>query len=418
MMESKFTKNPCPSMYRVHQKFDKTSITDIETAIREEFQRINLKRRVKPGQLAGITVGSRGINRLTDVVATVVACLKNLGLKPCIIPAMGSHGGATAAGQIKILKGLGVTETSVKSPIISSMDVVSLGNLTSGASAHFSKDAMAVDHLVVVNRVKPHTAFHSDVESGLCKMLAVGSGKHEGAKNIHKFGLGASIVPAAEMILQQAPVLGGLALVENSLEQIQTACLALPAEFVETDRRLLTHACQLLPRIPLDDLDILIVDEMGKNISGTGMDTNVIGSWRRDGGERIPDYRTLVVLDITEKSQGNALGIGMADLTTRRVVNKIDLNTTCTNALTTGIWASARMPIALENDETTVLMALSRVRDPSRVRMARIKNTLKLENLWITKALLPELEAKPEIIIDQNTIPIEFDLKGKILSMS
>ncbi len=168
----------------------------------------------------------------------------------------------------------------------------------------------------------------------------------------------------------------------------------------------------------MDDLDILIVDEMGKNISGTGMDTNVIGSWRRDGGERIPDYRTLVVLDITEKSQGNALGIGMADLTTRRVVNKIDLNTTCTNALTTGIWASARMPIALENDETTVLMALSRVRDPSRVRMARIKNTLKLENLWITKALLPELEAKPEIIIDQNPIPMEFDPKGKILPMS
>ena len=417
-MESKFLENPCPSMYRVHQKFDKTYITDIGTAIREEFQRINLKRHVKPRARVGITVGSRGIDRLTEVVATVVTCLKNLDLKPCIIPAMGSHGGATAVGQIEILRGIGVTEASVKAPIISSMDVVSLGNISSGACVHFSKDAMAVDHIVVVNRVKPHTAFHSDVESGLCKMLAVGSGKHEGAKNMHKFGLGASIVPTAEMILQQAPVLCGLALVENSLEKIQATCLALPEEFVETDQKLLIHACQLLPRIPLDDLDILIVDEMGKNISGAGMDTNVIGSWRRDGGERTPDYRTIVVLDLTEKSKGNAVGIGMADLTTRRVVNKIDLNTTYTNALTAGIWASARMPIALENDETTVLMAMSRIRDPSQVRMARIKNTLKLESFWITKALIPELEEKPEIIIDQNPIPMDFDPEGKILPLS
>ncbi len=418
MMGSKSSENAFPSMYCVHQKFNKASIIDIESAIHEEFQRINLKRRLKTGQRVGITVGSRGIDRLTDVVATVVTCLKNLELKPCIIPAMGSHGGATAAGQIKILNSLGVTEASVKAPIISSMDVVSLGNLASGASVHFSKDAMAVDHLVVVNRVKPHTAFHSDVESGLCKMLAVGSGKHEGAKNMHKFGLGTSIVPAAEMILQQVPVLCGLALVENSLEKIQTACLALPEEFVEIDRRLLIHACQLLPRIPLDDLDILIVDEMGKDISGSGMDTNVIGSWRRDGGERTPDYRTLVVLDITEKSRGNAVGIGMADLTTRRVVKKIDLNTTYTNALTAGIWASARMPIALENDEATVLMALSKIHDPSQVRMARIKNTLKLETFRVTKALLPELEAKPEIIIAQNPIPMEFDPERKILPMS
>ncbi|NQU04268.1 MAG: DUF362 domain-containing protein [Syntrophaceae bacterium] len=414
-MESQSMGNSCPVMYRVKQRFDTAAITDVPTAIRKEFLRLDLKRRVKPGQRVGVTVGSRGIDGLTDIVATVVDCLRDLELKPFIFPAMGSHGRATSDGQAEMLRGLGISEATVKAPIISSMDAALLDNLDSGARVHFSKDAMAADHVVVVNRVKPHTAFHSDVESGLCKMLAVGCGKHEGAVNMHKFGLAESIVPAAEMILRQAPVLCGLALLENSLDKIQTVCLAPPEEFVATDRKLLIHARRLLPRIPFEDLDILIVDEMGKDISGAGMDTNVIGFWRRDGGECTPDYRTLIVLDITKASHGNALGIGMADLTTRRVVDKIDFKATYTNALTTGLWTSVRTPITLENDKVVVEAALSKISSPDRVRMARIRNTLMLEDFWVTEALLTELDAHKGIIIDETPVQLEFDKKGRIM---
>jgi hypothetical protein len=295
------------------------------------------------------------------------------------------------------------------------MDAVSLGRLQSGAEVFFSKDALNAEHLVVVNRVKPHTICHAEVESGLCKMLAVGCGKHEGASSMHRFGLAASIVPAAELILRHAPVLCGLAIVENSSEFTHTVKLALPEEFVEVDRDLLVLARSLLPRIPLDDLDILIVDEMGKDISGAGIDPNVIGFWRRESGPRRPDYRTLIVLDLTPKSHGNAVGIGMADLTTRGVIEKVDLKASYTNAITTGMWSSVRLPIALENDRAALDTALANVADPRRIRMARIINTQKLETFWATQPLLGELGAKPGVTVDETPQSLAFDEQGRLL---
>ena len=323
-----------PPLYRIQQQFEKTSIKDIPEAVRREFSRLGGAKNIKPNQRVAVTVGSRGIYNLRIIVATAVECLRNMGLKPFIIPAMGSHGAATAKGQIKVLKELGITESSVGAPIISSMDVVSVGRLDSGAKVFVSKDALEADHLVVINRVKPHTLLRGEVESGLCKMLAVGCGKHQGALNMHTFGLAATIVPAARIILEKAPVLCGLAILENSLDETHTLKLALPEQFVEADRELLASAKRLLPTIPLDDLDILIVEEMGKNISGAGMDPNVIGFWRREGGPREPDYRTLIVLDLTPESEGNAVGIGMADLTTQRVIDEIDSKPSYTNAIT------------------------------------------------------------------------------------
>ena len=405
-----------PLMYRIQQGFDTTSIRDVPEEVRREFSRLNGGKNIKPHQRVAVAVGSRGINNLKTIVATVVECIRNMALKPFILPAMGSHGGATAEGQVKLLNEFGITESSVNAPIISTMDVISVGRLDSGAEVFISKDALEADHLVVINRVKQHTLLRGEVESGLCKMLAVGCGKHKGALDMHKFGLAASIIPAAQILLAKAPVLCGLAIMENSLDQTHTVKLALPEQFIEVDKELLESARRLLPRIPLEDLDILIVDEMGKNISGAGIDPNVIGFWRREGGPRKPDYRTLIVLDLTHQSEGNAVGIGMVDLTTRKVIDKVDLKPTYTNALTSGVWRSVRFPIALENDRAVLETALSHVLDPHNVRMVRIVNTLHLENFWATEALLPELREQEGVIVDEAPLQLQFDDEGKLLS--
>ncbi len=401
-------------MYRIQQRFGTTCIGDVPEAVRREFSRLNIGKKVRQGQRVAVTAGSRGIDNLIPITAAVVECIRNMGLTPFILPAMGSHGGATAEGQVKLLGELGITESSVGAPIISTMDVISLGRLESGAEVFMSKDALEADHLVVINRVKPHTAFRSEVESGLCKMLTVGCGKHEGALNMHKFDLAASIIPAARIILEKAPVLCGLAIVENSADRTHTMRFALPEHFVEIDRELLELAWKFLPTIPLEELDILVVDEMGKNISGAGIDPNVVGFWRREGGPRKPDYGTIIVLDLTPQSDGNALGIGLTDLTTRRVIDKVNIQATYANALTTGIWGSVRLPIALENDRAVLETALSRVSDLDRIRMVRIVNTLHLENFWATEALLPELREKESLIIDETRVQLRFDEEGRL----
>jgi len=403
-------------MYRIQQRFDTTSIGDVPEAVRREFSRLDIEKNVQPGQRVAVTAGSRGIDNLTTITATVVECIRDMGLKPFILPAMGSHGGATAEGQVTLLRELGITETSVGAPIISTMDVISLGRLDSGAKVFISKDALEADHLVVINRVKPHTAFRGEVESGLCKMLAVGCGKHEGALNMHKFGLASSIIPAARIIFEKTSVLCGLAIVENSVDRTHTMRLASPGQFVETDRELLELAWEFLPRIPLAELDILVVDEMGKNISGAGIDPNVVGFWRREGGPRKPDYRTIIVLDLTPQSHGNALGIGLTDLTTRRVIDKVNTQATYTNALTTGIWGSVRLPIALENDRAVLEAALSHVLDPHHVRMVRIVNTLHLEDFWATEAILPELREQEAVMVHGTPLELQFDEEGKLRS--
>jgi hypothetical protein len=404
-----------PKMYRIRQKFDRSAIADIPKTIRGEFARGDFARRIRPGQRVAVAVGSRGINNLQTIVATMVECLRGMGLQPFIVPSMGSHGGATAEGQEDVLKHLGISEATVNAPVVSSMEVISLGCIENGADVFISKDIAESDHVVVINRVKPHTAFRSDVESGLCKMLSVGCGKHQGALNMHKFGLGASIKPAAEMMLRRIPVLCGLAIVENSLDVAHTFRIARAEEFIDVDRELLESAKRLLPRIPVEKLDVLIVNEMGKNISGGGIDPNVVGFWRREGGPRTPDYRTLILLDITEQSQGNAVGIGMADLTTRRVMDKLDLGATYTNALTTGIWAAVRLPIALKDDRTVLDAALSHVTDIPKVRMARILNSLMLETLWVTEEVVKELRANKDIEVDETPVRIAFDADGRML---
>lgn len=403
-----------PFMYRIEQQFDVVSIKDVAACVREQFAGFKADK-IRPGQSVAVAVGSRGTHDLRTLVKTVVECLQSMGLKPYIIPAMGSHGGATGEGQMQVLAELGITEDSMGAPIVSSMDVVSLGHLDSGAEIFFAKDALEADHIVVINRVKPHTAFRGEVESGLCKILALGCGKQRGASNMHKYDLGSTIIPAAHMIFEKTPVLCGLAVTEDALGGTHSMKLARPEEFVEVDKKFLNEAWTLLPRIPIEDLDVLVVDEMGKDVSGAGMDPNVIGFWRREGGLRKPDYRTLIVLDLTPQSHGNATGIGMADLTTRRVMEKIDLSATYMNALTSGVLRSSRLPIALENDLAVLGAALDQGPDPLGARMARIINTGSLETFWVTEALLSELSGKEKILVDNKPLMLEFNDKGRLL---
>jgi hypothetical protein len=407
-----------PPLYRIQQRFDVVSIDDVAQAVRDEFARFAPETRIRPGQRVAVGVGSRGTHELKILVATVVECLRALQLEPYIIPAMGSHGGATGGGQAQVLAELGITEQSVGAPIVSNMDVISVGCVDSGAEVFFAKDALAADHVVVINRVKPHTAFRAEVESGLCKILAVGCGRQKGASNMHKFDLAKTIVPAAKMIIEKTSVLCGLAVTENATGGTHTLKLAKPEEFPDVDREFLKIAWKLFPKLPLDDLDVLLVDEMGKNVSGAGMDPNVIGFWRREGGERKPDYRILVVLNLTPQSHGNATGIGMADLTTRRVVDQIDYHATYMNAFTSGVLRSVRIPITLENDKSALETALNRSPDPLGVRLVRIVNTGSLDTFWASESVLPELRKQENIKVDDTPLELKFTDEGRLLPMA
>jgi hypothetical protein len=406
-----------PPMYRIQQHFDETFIDDVAGAVRSAFANFDPADKIQPGQSVAVGVGSRGTHDLKVLVKTTVECLNALQLKPYIIPAMGSHGAATGEGQAQVLAELGIAEDTMGVPVVSGMDTVSLGRVVSGAEVFFAKDALAADHIVVINRVKPHTAFRAEVESGLCKILAVGCGRQRGASNMHKFDLAKTIVPAAQMIIEKAPVLCGLAVTENAAGATHSLKLAQPEEFPDVDREFLKIAWKLLPRLPVDDLDVLLVDEMGKNVSGAGMDPNVIGFWRREGGERKPDYRILVVLDLTPESHGNATGIGMADLATRRLVDRIDYEATYMNAFTSGVLRSVRIPITLENDRTALETALNRSADPLGVRLVRIVNTGVLETFWATEAVLPELQGQENIVVDQTPLELKFNDDGRLLPM-
>ena len=405
-----------PPMYPVRQLFDTTSIDDIEETVRQQLGKLNIDNKTRPGQSIAIAVGSRGIHALLPIVVTLIDYLQARGLKPFVMPAMGSHGGATVEGQVEVLRQLGITESAVGAAIIADMDVIQLGTLASGAKVFMARQAVEADQLMVVGRIKPHTAFRGEVESGLCKMLVIGCGKQKGAATMHKYGLGDSIIPAAEMLLKEAPVLGGLAVVENAYGAMHTLTAVPPEAFVQTDKELLKIARRLLPALPLEDLDILVVDEIGKNISGGGLDSNVTGSWRRDGGPRKPDYRTVIVLDLTSQSHGNATGIGLADLTTRRVIDKIDMPATYANALTAGYFRTVMLPMALENDLAVIQAALDQVREPQQLRMVRIINTLRLETFWATKAVLPELQQQSGVVVDDDPLELQFNAEGRLLA--
>lgn len=405
-----------PNVVRVRREFDRRRLENPCGAVVDGLRKLGLAGKLKPGARVAITAGSRGINNLVAMTRAAADAVKSMDGQPFIVPSMGSHGGATDEGQKNLLADLGISEGSMGCPVVSSMAVEEIGRTSNGTPVYLDSNALRADGIIVINRVKPHTAFRGEIESGLCKMLAVGLGKHRGAQQMHRAGLGPTLVEAARIIVARVPVLAGIAVLENSLDETAEIHVVSPERFEETDRALLKRAWQVLPRVPFDPLDVLVVDEMGKNISGTGMDNNVIGVGPRVGGKMEmghPVVSTIVVLGLTPETHGNANGIGLADITTRRLVDSIDYKATYTNVLTTRLWSAGRLPVMMETDREAIEVAVGEIQ-ADQVRLVRIKNTLHLEELEISEALLGEAK-KAGLAVVRGPQPVAFDDAGRLL---
>jgi len=399
-----FPRFELPRMVEVKQKIHAPKLEDFITEIRKELRRIELHKKIKPGDEIAITAGSRGIAHYPEILSTIVEEVKKAGGKPFLVPAMGSHGGATSEGQVAVLKGLGITSETVGAPIRATMEVEEIGRLENGVPVYVDRNALKADGIIVVNRVKPHTDFKGEIESGLMKMMVIGLGKQKGAEMIHSYrseGYHKLLPEAARLILKRLPILLGLAIVENAYHEIAIVKAIEPENIEREEKELLKKAKSLIARIPFKDIDVLIIDEIGKEISGTGMDTNVVGRFWLPG-ESDPlaaNIKRIVVLDLTEETHGNAIGIGLADVTTKRVVDKINYQVTFVNALTAGHVEGAKTPVFLPNDREAITIALRTCGpiDPREAKVVRIRNTLDLERLWISESLLRTIESDPEL---------------------
>jgi hypothetical protein len=407
-----FPRAPLPRMARVRQELPDEHLPDVAGAVRDALAQGGLRERIKAGQRVAITAGSRGISNIQTVIRTVVEEVRAVGAEPFVVPAMGSHGGATVEGQRAVLAEYGITEAEVGAPVLATMDTVTVGHLEDGTACYMDRHAWEGDAVVVVNRVKAHTAFRGDVESGLCKMLSIGLGKQRGAETVHSRGLKDTIPAVASVLLASGKVALGVGLVENAYHKLHTVRAAGPDTFHETDRELLKLANSLLPRVPFDQLDLLIVDELGKNVSGSGMDYNIVGMWRRIGGEKRPDFRQIAVLNITPQSEGNGLGVGIAGFTTRRVFDQLDLQKTYMNGLTSGALDASKIPIMLANDREACEVALKAANATAAPRVAWIKNTLELEDLLVSESLLPEVAAISTLVVQGELADIAADESG------
>jgi hypothetical protein len=402
-----------PRFAPVRQRVTDECIADIPLYVHEELRRMNLAASVKPGQRIAIGVGSRGIACITAVVTAVVTELRALGTEPFLVPAMGSHGGGTPEGQRKVLEGYGLGPDALGIPIQSSMDVVKIGSTADGTPVYFDAHAAAADGILVINRIKPHTAFRSRWESGLFKMLAVGLGKKKGATTLHAAGIADAIPAAACVLIEQLPILGGVAIVENGRHDPVIIEAVAAKRLKAREPELLEEAWRHLPRIPLEPLDLLVMQEIGKDISGTGMDPNVVGMWRRKGGVVEPDFRALVALDLTPNSHGNAIGVGYCDVIPQRLRDKIDLQATYTNCLTSGNYNGAKIPITMPNDREAILAALTPV-DQRRARVVIVRNTLELAHLWVSQPLLGVIDTQPQFKQLGPVQDLPFDAAGNL----
>lgn len=411
-----------PTVALVEQQIAMPRLSDVAEAVRAEMARLGVAGRVRPGMAVAVTAGSRGIANIPLILATVVAELRRMGANPFLVPCMGSHGGATPAGQIEVLRSLGITEETVGCPIRASMETVQIGVSAEGIPVFQDRLAFESDGIVVVNRIKAHTDFTGPVESGLMKMLTIGLGKHRGALAAHRHAIRYTyrvvIVSIAREVIRRSPLLFGLGLVENARDETAIVTAAWPEDFEAVERDLLRRAKELMARLPFHQLDALLIDRMGKEISGSGMDSNVLGR-RIVFGEGEPDsprITRIAVCDLTEASHGNAVGVGLADFTTQRLVDKIDRTQMYINGLTSGSPERARLPMVAADDRQATewtLMTCGAV-DTSRARLVRIQDTLHLSRFYASAALLPDIEADGRLKIVGPWAPLAFDAAGHL----
>ena len=408
-----------PKVVKVRQDFPRPRIEDVAKTLRQQCEREEIKSRIEAGAEVAITAGSRGISGIDNILASLVRILKDAGARPFIVPAMGSHGGATAEGQVEILGSLGITEESVGAEIRSSMEVIELGETEHGVPVYMDRIASEADGIVVVGRVKQHTDFRSDIESGLLKMASIGLGKHAEALALHAHGVKGIrdyMVEAGGKVFGSGKVLFGVAIVENAYEETAILEAILPEMVVERERELLEESAKLMPGLPVAEMDVLFVDELGKNFSGTGMDTNVIGRFRILGVDdpESPEAKYLIVSGVSEASHGNAIGVGLADFTTQRLFEKIDYDAMNQNTLTSTFVERAKIPMVLSSDREALEAAIrcNWGVEPEDTRFVRIPNTLHLRYAYISENLLGEALASGNVEVVEEAAALEFDESG------
>lgn len=411
-----------PKIALTEQYFNPQRIEDIPGQVVKEILKLTLQEKIKHGDTVAITGGSRGIANIHVITKSVVDELERLGAKPFIFPSMGSHGGATAAGQISVLEKYGITESSMGCPIRSTMEVKYLGDATDGYPIYVDKYASEADHIALINRIKPHTKFKGPLESGLMKMMAIGMGKQRGAEYYHKaavkFTFQKIVATVGIEVIKKCPILFGLAIVENGYDQTSIIKALLPGDIPEEEKKLLSIAKDRMARLPFNDIDVLVIDEIGKNISGTGMDVNITGRNRDILGDFTagPYIKRIFVRCLSSESEGNALGIGFADFTTTRAVKDMDIKKTYINCITAISPEKGSIPIYFDTDKEALDACLMTIGDipPSKVRLVYIKNTLKLSRIYISEAFEKELNKRKDLKLLGKWENIPMDNNGNI----
>lgn len=413
-----------PKMALVGLSLYDKELENVSKEVASSIAHLSLDKKLRPGQTIAVTAGSRGIDRIDEVTRSCVDVLKGMGTKPFIFPAMGSHGGATAEGQKTLLAHLGISQEKMGVPIFSSMEVLEVGVTHRNVPVYLDSHAADADALVVINRIKTHTKFEGNIESGLFKMMAIGMGKHQGASVYHRaavdHGMESIIVDAGLMILKRCPVIFGIGVVENGLGRITELKAITPGQMLDEEKRLLSLSKKIMAKIPFDQIDLLIVDEMGKNISGTGMDSKVIGRHRDLIGDFWihPHPRRILVRDLTDLSDGNATGVGLADFITHRLAKKIDRDKTVINCLTGLSPEKAAIPIAFPNDKEAIGAALETIgiKEINEIRVVNIQNTRKLDRIFVSEAFSPEIEASSSLEQISPWLPMPFEKEGNLIS--
>ncbi len=413
---------PFPTLIPVRQNFDAPQLDDVAAATAQALE--PLRNRIRPGMSVAITAGSRGIHDKPAVVRAAGAWLRSVGAEPFVVPAMGSHGGATAEGQVQMLADLGMTEEFLGMPIHATMETVEIDRLPGGPVVHLDANAAKADGILAINRIKAHTDFKGEIESGIAKIIAIGLGKQRGAEGIHVYGpanLGVWIPKVARRIVETGKVLGGLGIIENAYDRAASVEL-LAADDIggPGEAQLLSRAKTLMATLPFDQIDVAVADFMGKNVSGAGMDPNVIGRMMIRGTPEFdrPRITNIAVLDVTDVSHGNVVGLGLADFIPFRILEKVDLRITYINAMTAGLGGPqrAQVPMAMATDRSAVAAAILTCgrADLDRVSLIRMRNTLDLEHLLVSESLRDQVLAEPRLEITGDPLPMRFDGDGQL----
>ena len=409
-----------PQIFRVRQRFERPRVEDVATEVESQLASLQLARTIRPKQTVAVTAGSRGIADIHVITRAIVQHLKSIGAQPFLVPAMGSHGGATAEGQQQVLASFGITEEFCGCPIRSSMETVVICETVEGFAVHFDRHAYEADHVLVCGRVKPHTDFSGEIESGLMKMMLIGLGKQEGAKiyhrAIHDHSFDRIVRSVASRVLAQCRIVAGLAIVENGYDETAKIEAVAPAQFEEREKQLLVLAKRWMPRLPFKQVDLLVIDEIGKNISGSGMDTNVVGRKQyhhKAGNDEFPKVRFIAVRRLTEATHGNAIGIGYAEFCRQQALDGEDRQKTIINGLTSGNVAATMIPPAFTTDGEMLDAALSTIglRGPADARLLWVRDTLHLAEVECAAAYWNEARERDdlEILTEPRPLPVMED---------